>query len=193
MIYISENLRFLLWNEKVERGQWIATLATWLDCDISRAQELLFENSKIRSHELKRLGKAIKFLIPKDIVETRFLEDEEIPLFNIHYLLDSLPRGKRKDLAKSLEVHELTISRWYAGTQTPSERHFEGLAKFFGIPPNMDIRTEPIFLSLEPMTDTERKKWLEERIKQLDTIMLNKLFPALERLLKEDSSHTQSI
>jgi hypothetical protein len=187
MRYTSENLRYLLWNEDVKREEWVSTLATWLQCDTSRSTELLFNNRRLDPAEIENLIKAIHF-VERDFESMCLIEEDQmdIPLMNIRYLLDSLKRGDRKILAESLDVHEVTISRWYAGSQVPSSRHYEALGEFFGLDRTLDIRTEPIFLSLEPVTVGDRKKWLQERIEQLDTIFLGELFPVLRRLLQEE-------
>ncbi len=187
MRYTAENLRYLLWNKNVKREEWVTTLTTWLQCDCSRATELLRSNRQLASEEIENLIKAIYF-VERDFESMRFIEEDkmDIPLMNLRYLLDSLKRGERKILAKNLEVHEVTISRWYAGSQIPSPRHYQALCEFFDLDHNLDIQTEPIFLSLEPVTVVERKKWLQERIEQLDSTFFHELFPVLKRLFQED-------
>ena len=187
MRYTSENLRYLLWNEEVKREEWLPTLATWLRTDRARAAELMRNNRRLEAEEIEHLRQAIHF-VERDFESRRLLEEDQkdIPLMNLRYLLDSLKRGERKKLAKSLGVHEVTISRWYAGSQTPSQRHYQALADFFGLDRSLDIRTEPIFLAYEPVTVTDQKKWLQERIEQLDSAFFSELFPVLKRLLQED-------
>jgi len=187
MRYTSENLRYLLWNEDVKREEWVSTLATWLQCDLARATELLFNNRRLEPNEIENLIKAIHF-VERDFESVCLIEEDQmdIPLMNVRYLLDSLKRGERKILAENLGVHEVTISRWYAGSQIPSPRHYEALCEYFGLDRTLDIQIEPIFLSLEPVTVGDRKKWLQERIEQLDTIFLGELFPVLRRILRED-------
>lgn len=187
MRYTAENLRYLLWNKEIEREEWVTTLAAWLQCSHSRATELLLSNRRLDPEEIENLIKAIYF-VERDFESMRLIEEDtmDIPLMNLRYLLDSLKRGERKTLAKSLGVHEVTISRWYAGSQVPTPRHYQALGEFFGLDRNLDIRTEPIFLSLEPVTVADRKKWLQERIEQLDTTFLRELFPVLKRLFQED-------
>lgn len=187
MRYTSENLRYLLWNEEVRREEWFSTLTIWLQCDRARAKELLCNNRRLKAVELEHLLKAVHF-VERDFEAIRFIEEDQmdIPLLNLRYLLDSLQRGERKKLAKGLDVHEVTISRWYAGSQIPSPRHYQALADFFGLDRSLDIRTEPIFLAYEPLTVTDRKKWLQERIEQLDSAFFSELFPVLKRLLQKD-------
>lgn len=187
MRYTSENLRYLLWNEGVKREEWVPTLAAWLQGDRSRAKELLHHNRRLDADEVEHLIKAIHF-VERDFEAMRLIEEDQmdIPLMNLRYLLDRLKRGERKKLAKSLDVHEVTLSRWYAGSQIPSQRHYQALGEFFGLDRTLDIQTEPIFLSYEPVTVADRKKWLQERIEQLDSAFFGELFPVLKRLLQED-------
>lgn len=187
MRYTAENLRYLLWNKDVNRAEWVATLAAWLQCDHARATELLYNNRRLDPNEIENLIKAINF-VETDFELMRLIEEDEmdIPLMNLRYLLDSLKRGERKTLAKSLGVHEVTISRWYAGSQIPTARHYQALGDFFGLDRNLDIQTEPIFLALEPVTVTDRKRWLQERIEQMDTPFFRELFPVLKRLFQKD-------
>ena len=187
MRYTTENLRYVLWNKDVKREEWVATLALWLQCDHDRAEDLLHNNRRLDPDEIESLIKAIYF-VERDFESRRLIEEDtmDIPLMNVRYLLDSLKRGERKTLAKSLGVHEVTISRWYAGSQIPTTRHYQALGEFFGLDRNLDIQTEPIFLALEPVTVTDRKKWLQERIEKMETTFFRELFPVLKRLFQED-------
>jgi hypothetical protein len=58
------------------------------------------------------------------------------------------------------------------------------LAQFCGLAPGVKLEEEPLFLSLEPTSDAERRAWLRMRIDRLDAATLALLFPALERLLE---------
>jgi len=39
------------------------------------------------------------------------------------------------------------------------------------------------YLAPSPISEIERKRWLRERIQELDVDALNRLFPALEKFL----------
>jgi hypothetical protein len=42
------------------------------------------------------------------------------------------------------------------------------------------------FLALEPVTVLDRKKWLQERIEQMDATFFRELFPVPKGLFQED-------
>ncbi|MBU0492763.1 MAG: hypothetical protein KKA73_22290 [Chloroflexi bacterium] len=180
----TENLRYLLWKADIKRRDWIAQLAHWAQCDHYWAKALL-RGAEPRPEEWVRIASAAG--IPEtDLRDKRLVEAEDILLVNLRHLLSTLRRGEKGALVTAIGVHNTTLSKWSGGVQRPTSEHLEGLHNYFGLPSDMDIRTQPVFLSCVPISDVERRQWLIERIQQLDKDTLRQLFPALERLLEED-------
>jgi transcriptional regulator with XRE-family HTH domain len=104
---------------------------------------------------------------------------------NLRYLLNSLGRGGKKVLAGELGVDPTTISRWLNGSFIPQTSTLRQLISHFGLPPHTDLQEDPIFLSAEPISATERRNWLHGRIANLPPDELRALYPALRRLLED--------
>lgn len=182
---VGKNLRYILWRAEIPRNAWIPRLAAALADGAKRAGELLRDSgdalttteSSILS---KHFGVAGRSLQGKDLLS---VEGTNILSENIRYLLDSLPRGEKKELASTLGVDATTVSRWRSGASRPTRKKQADFAHYFGIPGYLDLETNPLFLSLEPVTTQESRMWLHERIDGLEGSTLSEIFPALKRLL----------
>jgi hypothetical protein len=49
----------------------------------------------------------------------------------------------------------------------------------------IDLSTEPLFLSAAPVADVQRRQWLHTRIDRISVPRLQDLFPALDLLLRD--------
>jgi len=181
---VSTNIRYLLWAGKLPRAKWAEHLATWAKCDLRRAEQLL-RNGDLRQNEQRSIIEAIGIL-EEDLLLTSLLEIRGVDILreNMEYLISTLNHGEQKKLAEYVGVDPSTISRWYGGRLRPTKKHLEWLGLYFGLPLHTNLETEPIFLSLLPITVDKRKQWLIEHIQALDASTLHALFPALERLLE---------
>jgi transcriptional regulator with XRE-family HTH domain len=179
----AENLRYLLWRAEVQRDRWAVELAARVRIDVSRAKDLL--NQRKPSPDEQRRIAEVFATDESELVHARLAEHVEGGILNrnLNYLASQLVRGEKKELANAIGIHPTTLSDWLSGKREPQQTNLEGFARYFGISANVDLRTIPIFLSMLPVGDLERKVWLRERIKQMDTNTLAELFPALQRLL----------
>lgn len=180
-----ENLRYLLWQRGVSRERWVDHLAGWLHGDSRRAAELLRkgglspEEAAVLERTLGQSEEDLRFARLATGVRQGILVQ------NLRYLVRSLERGQQKQLAADLDVHPTTLSRWCAGKQRPERPSLVGLLRFFGLPAGTDLTSEPLFLSIDPISLTARRRWLHDRIEQLDVDTMSALFPALARMLEE--------
>lgn|SRR5262249_52726099 len=183
--YVSENLRYLLWRRGVDRKRWVEHLAHWVHCDLHRAGELL-RKGNLQPSEAGTLSRATGYS-EEDVRFARLVEEARAKILveNLRYLVRSLERGQKKALASHLRVHATTISRWCSGTQRPERPSLNGLLRYFGLPSGTDLTSQPVFLSLSPISVTARKEWLRAQVDRLDAETLSELFPALERLLED--------
>jgi transcriptional regulator with XRE-family HTH domain len=179
----AENLRYLLWREKVQRDRWAVELAARAGIAVSRAKDLLNQR-KPSPDEQRRIADAF-VTDESELVHARLAEHVEGGVLNgnLNYLADQLVRGEKRKLANAIGIHPTTLSDWLSGKREPQQSNLEGFARYFGISANVDLRTTPIFLSMLPVGDLERKAWLRERILEIDATTLAELFPALQRLL----------
>ena len=104
---------------------------------------------------------------------------------NIRYLINGLPHGQKKEFAAKLGVDVTTVSRWIGGAQRPTKKKLEEIGKYFGLPPGTALDSDPIFLWTEPISESQMKNWIAEKIQQMEVKTLREIFPALRRLLKK--------
>ena len=182
---LTLNIRYLLWREGVRRDEWAAKLADLLGCDIRRAQEILSGGVDLQPKEVAAMAKAYK-VGANDVRTLSFLSKEKVDVLtaNIRHLIDGLAHGQRRQFASHLGVDVTTVSRWSTAAQRPTKTKLGRIRDYFGLPIGTDLECDPIFLSLDPVTGSEMKSWLHERIEGLDADTLRNLFPALQRLLK---------
>jgi hypothetical protein len=149
---ISNNVRFLLWHQKIDHAQWEAWLAirttlpgdvcaglvrgTLPDAEISSAQlRLLAETLGIEEESLRFAD------LPRD--RGNVLSE------NLRFLFGTLAHGEKKALASKLGVDPTTISRWLSGAYEPQQTSLRQLVSHFGLPSGTDLRETPVFLSAE--------------------------------------------
>jgi hypothetical protein len=184
--YFGENVRFLLWNAHVRREDWARQLASWLLCDESRATRLL-SGAQFTPSEQSRIAE-VSDLADEDLVHGRLVElagNLDILKANLQLLLDLLPYGRKKVFAQSIGVKPRTVSDWLAGRQRPERDNLRAVGRHFGLPENIDLTTEPLFVTFEPFGESARREWVRRRIGEIDTQTLDALFPALRKLLGE--------
>lgn len=176
------NIRyFLSKREDVKREDWIDELDSLMGCGKERAKELILRG-QFTPKELKKFAEVAGQ--NEDIVmhSPMFEENVNVLLENVQHLAKSY--GQKK-MADKIGVADITVSRWCNQKQKINPSNIEAIHHRLQLPSNIDIRTDPIFLFLTPFEDAERKKWLNERINELDAGTLRDLFPALEKLLKD--------
>jgi transcriptional regulator with XRE-family HTH domain len=121
-----------------------------------------------------------------DLVVSDFVGDRvDILQTNLQFLFETLEHGGKKALAAALDLDPTTVSRWLNGTYVPHGQTLQQLVSYFGLPAGTDLRSEPVFLSVEPIAITQRRVWLHQRIDALPLDALRELYPALRLLLDE--------
>ena len=188
---ISLNTRFLLWRQGVAPADWPAWLCrragyAWSRPDRESAPRRVLTGGELADDEVEELAAA--FAIPPEELRLNdlLLESGTDILFeNIRHLVGGMERGGKKRLAIDIGVDPTTVSRWLAGTSRPPNPTLRQLASYFGLPTHTDLASWPSFLSPDPVSITERKEWLMDRINSLEADDLGKLYPALQKLLEE--------
>jgi transcriptional regulator with XRE-family HTH domain len=100
----------------------------------------------------------------------------------VKYLLGNLRHGGMKELCRDLDINMSTLNRWKNKT-IPSKSQLATLARSFGLAEDVDLRVDPVFLSLDPPGVFARKEWLKSRLDEMSPADLRKYFPALKALL----------
>ncbi len=185
---LAPNLRYLLWNEGVDRETWVDRLADRTGYEYCRAEELLL-GSTPRAEEIERIA-AVFGVSQEDVAEVDMVSRSgvNVLLQNLRRLIDSTHLvvdkggGAKKRLADDLGVHPTTVSKWYSGEQSPTRENLGALRRYFGLS-GVELRIDPIFLSPVPTGKAEQKAWLLEQVDRIDAAKLEELYPALRRLL----------
>jgi transcriptional regulator with XRE-family HTH domain len=185
---ISNNLRLTLWRQGIPRGQWIRWIAARCEIDSDLVRAIVEGNAsddQVGDSECSKLARAIGMASEAETLRFADMVGTYCDVLreNLTYLMNALGHGGKKALAAKLSVDPTTISRWLNGTSQPSGATLSQLASYFGIPGGTDLRSDPVFLSVEPVAVSERKQWLVSRLESLSADELRDLYPALRRML----------
>jgi hypothetical protein len=184
---VSQNLSFLLWHKQVPQSNWFAMLAGWAGCSETRAKKLLRGASPIDA-EVQAIAQATN-TSDEDLVYKDLLADcgKDIWQENVLYLLGNyLKHGKQQELAVLLGISSGSISDWKNYSHKPERKYKTLLHSFFGLSDSVDLEKHPLFLSLSPIGLSSQKAWLHNRIDEISDRELDRLFPALEKLLADE-------
>lgn len=185
---VSRNTRFMMWKREVPRDQWVSWLASRLDWPAALVSQLVRDDvadSRLGEQQVAELSivfgmnEADQELRYRDLVS----EHGSVLRENLSYLLNSLEHGGKKVLAESMGIDPTTISRWLNGSFVPHKATLQGLASYFGLSPAFDLENDPIFLSADPVAQSEQRRWVRERLDKLTKEEFRQLYPALRRIL----------
>ncbi|MDP9438698.1 MAG: hypothetical protein M3P49_08130, partial [Actinomycetota bacterium] len=73
---------------------------------------------------------------------------------------------------------------WHGGEHKPKQNNLSRLSGYFGLPGGTELRSDPLFLSPDPIGEAEQREWLVGRINNLGSDTLRELFPELKRILE---------
>lgn len=184
------NLRYLLWRESEgDHRHWTFILENWLKCNSIRAEQILNNERQLSGNDIQQLGRAVSSRFDEgEFVSRSYLELDKVDILkeNMQFLLGELKYGEAKTLAVYLNISDDTVSEWKRWRRKGGieKRHLAGIVRYFGIEQNINLLRDPIFLWMNAVGTEQRREWLYEHIKRLPKDKLNKLFPALEILLK---------
>jgi transcriptional regulator with XRE-family HTH domain len=182
--HFVQNLRFLLWSKGVPTVDWAQELQSAIEPGGENAWGLLLGSKTASESELEKIALRYRADV-EDLAygDLMAAAGTNIVQANLRMLISTLRGGRKKLLAQHLGVHPATISRWLSGTQTPEKKALQELVIYFHLRAGTDLTTEPLFLSPYPVSDTERRTWLLQKVTEIDLASLSELFPALVRLL----------
>lgn len=187
---ISRNVRYLLWRKAVPRERW----GLWLLGRTSLTRHAVTglvrgetDDTSIPVEELRELARALDVDEEGESLRYSDLAAEGVNVLveNLRFLFDSLGRGGKKVVAIELGVDPTTISRWLCASCEPHPGSMHQLVAYFGLPAGTDLREDTVFLSAEPVSLTEQKKWVHDRVLSLGAKEFRELYPALRRMLEE--------
>jgi transcriptional regulator with XRE-family HTH domain len=177
----ARNLRYLLWKRGLKQENWIQELADCLSCDHHKARSLLIRGN-LNPSQIRTLSDRLD-VSEEELVFSDLVQSEEILRENLRFLIGGIGHGGKKKLAETIGVDAGTISRWYTGKRPPDSGNLNRLITIFKIPSTIDLTKDTLFLELDPVVEHDKRLWLLEAVKRLDSNSLNELFPALRKLL----------
>lgn len=179
------NIRYLLWKEGEERGNWEVKLSSWLGCTLDRATALLEgEDKPLTAKEGKLLTRKAGLKAGELSGDLPTAHEVDILAENIRFLINTLPHGEKKKFAAKLGIDVTTVSRWIKGAQRPTKTKLKQIVNYFGLPPDTDLEGEAVFLWTGPISESQMKDWISARIEHLNGKTIREIFPALRKLLK---------
>ena len=191
-IQVSRNLRFALWSRGIPRAEWIDWLAGRTNLGTSFCRDLLtdrLDDAAVSPRQLVELVRAIEpDADPEDFRTHDFVSDprRNVLAENLSFLFDDLERGGKKKLAELWDIDPTTLSRWLSGRSPPQGPALRQIVSYFRLPPDTDLRSDPVFLSLDPMSVVAKRSWVRDRLDRLSEEELQDLYPALRRMLEDD-------
>jgi hypothetical protein len=181
------NVRYLASRVDRRPETWAVTIQKRTGIRLYRADQIL-RGAAIKRDEIAAISTAFEVDI-KELQSNPLYGhgDESVLRLNLRYLIDSLPHGEKKKLAKSIDVAEETISKWTSrGGRGLHPKNRSRLLKYFGLDPELDLAKEPIFLSIAPVGAHLQKAWLLERVQEMPPEEIGKVFPAVQRIFRKD-------
>lgn len=187
---IATNVRYLLWRQEVPKPQWVSWLTNRSSLGVTFVREVVFgrlTDENIGEQECGQLARVLGLDAEPDSLRFGDFASEQCDVLreNLTYLLNTLGHGGKKALAAAFHIDPTTISRWLNGSSQPTDSTLKQLGTYFGLPSGTDLRVDPVFLSAEPVSLAERRRWLTARLEALSVDEIRELYPALRRLLEE--------
>jgi len=182
----------MLWSRPIPRPDWIRWLASRTNLGHTFCRDLVTERAAdelITLPQLTELARALE--LAEDASELRFRDfladsGRNVLVENLKFLFDDLERGGKKKLAEFFEVDPTTISRWLKGSSEPQGPGLRNIVTYFRLPMDTNLRRDPIFLSLDPVSLVAKRNWVRDRLDKLPEQDLQDVYPALRRMLDDD-------
>lgn len=186
------NLRWLMYRRDPDPAKWPSLLSEGTRHFIrsNRARQIL-ERGDLGLTE-SELGA---------ILECYGLDREElmsVPMYgakesirreNLKYLIRALPKGAAKQAAGKIGITASQLSRWKNNVERPHPTNFRKLLKFHGMDPDLDIDSESLFLSMDPLSGFAKKAWVLNRVKEMSPSEIAEIYTGLKRILGSYENH----
>jgi transcriptional regulator with XRE-family HTH domain len=182
---IACNVRYLLYQSQIPKDDWTKWLSVQLDLAETDASEIILDgiaDQSLLGRLATRFGVELSDLV---LVELYPVQGPELAAENVRYLLGSLVRGEHGKMADEIGVDLTTLSKWKKGVR-PRLEHLKSIHKYFGISKSVSLDRDIVFLELEPLTPSSRRKYLTQLVEKMSADALEKHFFSLKVLLDDD-------
>ena len=181
------NLRWLMSQKEQNPSEWGKTLEKLSRGYFThvRAVGLVFE-AKPTPAEVEALADLTGHEAEELLSVPLYGREDSVRRLNFQYLLDALPKGEGQVAAKMIGITPSQLSRWKGGVEKPRASNSKKLLRFHGIDPDTDLDKVPLFLSMEPVSGYQQKKWVADRLMEMPADQMAAIYPALKRMLRPD-------
>lgn len=177
------NVRYLLRREDIPLEKWAKHLARVATLDESEASAIIYGRKPTRQ-EADRIATAFNEETDQFLSAPLYgLGEWSILRENLRFLLGNLGDQTQKDLAKKVGKAEGSVSKWVTQGTKPHPNTLRQLLACFGLPADLDLKSEPLFLSTTPVGGFAQKKWILDYIRQLPPEEITPVFEAIRRIL----------
>jgi hypothetical protein len=183
------NVRYLASRIDPRPQTWAATVQKRTGIRLYRAKQIL-RGAPIKREEIAIIAASFEADM-KELQSNPIYGhgDESVLRLNLRYLIGPLPQGGQKNLAKYIGVSQETVNRWIShGSRGLHRKNLSRLLRHFGLDPELDLATEPIFLSMAPVGAHLQKVWILEHVMEMPPEEIAKVFPAVERIFRKDET-----
>jgi transcriptional regulator with XRE-family HTH domain len=181
---LSRNLRYSLYKEKTPKGDWSKRLGEWMQVSEGVARSYLTGKVSPKGESIRLVCDRFEIAFHEFSGDLLSYYQQDILKENLPFLFDG--HGKQKEFQEVYGVDPSTTSKWVKGKITPSEKNLERIKKFFGLPSELNLKTDPLFLEMDPVGIRDRKKWVQERLEDLSVEEFSSLYPALRKMVEEE-------
>lgn len=181
---LSRNLRCLLYKEAAPKYDWVKRLSQWVRVSEGVAKAYLTGRDSPNEESVQMIAKRFDIEVHEFSGDLLSYFQIDVLEKNLFFLFDEY--GKQKEFQGMYGVDPSTTSKWVKGKITPSEKNLERIKKFFGLPSELNLKTDPLFLEMDPVGVRDRKKWVQERLEDLSVEEFSSLYPALRKMVEEE-------
>ncbi len=194
---LSSNVKVLLWLNKSDFSA--KTYADYIDFIAKQClmtpehfRSILLDEVEASDQDEKRIRNyfndcwgdlsAIKYeFLFYDLISQ---SADEILVMNLQYLLGTLKYGENAEFVESIGVNQSTLTRWKQGKTKPDKYAQKQIAQFFGLKDAEELKTQLLFLDLEPVSVQQKKVECKELIDNMDRKSFELIYAALKKILK---------
>ena len=196
MSILADNLKVLLWQSKGEYsqrsyGEHVENVALRCGMTPDHFRSILRDKEHITDQELVTIRSFFRNYsdnlsgLQYDYLFSSLIEHSKEDIFekNLQYLLSTLEHGENAEFAEEIGVNPSTLTRWKQGKTKPDKYALSQIAKYFGIKDVDELRTQFLFLELEPVSTRQKKQQCKKMIDEMDKEAFEAIFVALGKLL----------
>lgn len=194
---LSQNIKVLLWlgnrnNGSLPYSEYVRKISDECMLEYSAFMDIIQGTRYPTAKELSLIVKTFRKLgYDLETIETKLLFPDitetagnELMDLNIQHLIHTIPYGQHQHFLESIGMNPSTLSRWKRQKTRPDTYAKEQIASYFGFESSDELMLSFLFLGVEPITDTHKKLYCQNRIDQMDNEAFGKIYPVLVKLLK---------